>query len=627
LTTETELVAVQQCEFAALMAAENLGMIWSWFVDSCSNESTAIGALIAVVGVLIGFYRAFVKLNPESEKYKRKLEYYLNTHHPSDFDNVAVLSPEEKKAKRDAIALQKEIETYRSRNRIRIYELWLNRVFNKLRRFFGEKPILRNPSQSKSNFQQAGSLFSQLLSVGSYKFCLTLAFVYPLLFALINGLVSNEVALAPFPLFKFDNNAYKVIFVVGIALGFVLFWLDYKLQDRGRRWRLIAALCSLGARAGAVVAFAIFAGALSDTFAGASSTDFFVAFALALALVKTFIVAFAGAVSFAGTITGAVAFVGSFTGLVSFAVAFFGAFAVTFAGALSGTFAGALSGTFAVYGAFAFAFAAAFAAAFTILNHLQKNEHLSALKHQGYLLLVALLYLAACCLLIVKFGLPSKLAAILVPLMLGILPLLNAPIDWLSLNFTRALSYLIADHHGKKRFLLGFLLADIAGAVLFMALIIAVMLGVLSVANSASYFFAAKPILDFNQIMPAMINADTASQYIWAHFMVLSTLIPTLLHLILVIVSVVLYPFGHAKKAMYDNFYQNQQHYAPIVMRHQQTQKAQAMVLGAVVLIIAAVAIMNFSWAGCGLWHYADWVLGMIDNGYQSPAGGDLLCF
>lgn len=599
MTTETELVAVQQCEFTTLMAAENFSMAWEQFVVSCSNWSTAfgvvlavVGALITLAGVLIKLYRSFIKLNPESEKYKRKLEYYLNTHHPSDFDNVAVLSPEQEKAKRDAIALQKEIETYRSRNLIRIYELWLNRGLNKLRRFFDEQPILRNPSQSKSSVQQTSTLFTELLSEGSYKFCLILAFVYPLLFAFINVLISNEVVLAQFALFKFESNALKVIFIVGIALLFVLFWLGKKLDVKGGGWRLFAALCYLGAHAGAIVAFAMFVTALSVTFDVDFVGAYLIAFSFVFACVSFF----------------------SFAGLVTFV----GAFAVAFSGVF----------TFDFFGVATFAFIiVVVVVAGALLNFLQKNERLTALRRQSYFFLAVLIYLVTCCLLVIKFGQPDWSGVIIFPIMLGILPFLNAPIDWLSLNFTRALSYLIADHHGKKRFLLGFLLVDIVGAIVFMALIIAVMLSVLSLANVTAFVYAAKPILDFNQIMPAMISADTASQYVWAHFMVLSTLIPTLLHLILVIVSVVLYPFGHAKKNMYDNFYQNQQHYAPIVMRHQQTQTAHAMVLGAVVLVIAAVAIMNFSWAGCGLWHYADWVLGVVDNGYQSPVGGDLLCF
>ena len=278
----------------------------------------------------------------------------------------------------------------------------------------------------------------------------------------------------------------------------------------------------------------------------------------------------------------------------------------------------------AAAGAVAFAVAGAVVFAVALMIWLErilvKNEQ-GAFKRYSCFTLVSLVYLLLCCLVIVIFGKETRTELVLVPILLGILPILNAPIDWLSLNFTRTLSYQISSHHGQRRYLLVFGLVDVLGALFFMALITSVMLSLLTLANYAAQFFATKPLLSFTNIMQGMVSPDTYQQYYWVHFMVLSTLIPPLVHFILLLVSLIHWPFGHAYNPAYEHFYKDQYNNAPIVVKHQQNKRYRVFICASIAVVIIGIGIVNFKMAGCALWTYADWFLSLINTEqlYQSP--------
>lgn len=200
-----------------LEALQSNDSLWQ-LLQACGQELGILGSLASIlpfvvsIGVLLwGGIKLIVRFGVDNSK----LDYYLNTHHLSDFNDVALLSPEQKLAKRKAITLHNEIEAYRSRRRIRVYENRLVGWLAKLERLFGEENENQTTTlegndrtsssyfinqkiviRTKNIFNQDWSIVTGLMSEGSYKFCLVLAFAYPCVFVVINGMITNQVALA-----------------------------------------------------------------------------------------------------------------------------------------------------------------------------------------------------------------------------------------------------------------------------------------------------------------------------------------------------------------------------------------------------------------------------------------------
>lgn len=107
-----------------------------------------------------------------------------------------------------------------------------------------------------------------------------------------------------------------------------------------------------------------------------------------------------------------------------------------------------------------------------------------------------------------------------------VLPLVNAPLDWLSLGVTRGLLQAArAGHHGGWA-ALGFGLLDLGFALVFLFLIAAVLV----LATALGNVVAGKTLVDLGKIF-ADLKADPWSvNHWWVYFMLLSTLVPTLVH-------------------------------------------------------------------------------------------------
>lgn len=110
------------------------------------------------------------------------------------------------------------------------------------------------------------------------------------------------------------------------------------------------------------------------------------------------------------------------------------------------------------------------------------------------------------------------------------LPLINAFMDWLSLGVTRGFLYAIHQrtHHGLTALL--FVAFDIILALAFLLAIIALTVLVLAGADAAALDWGGAILIDLNVLLDGLAKDPLALEYGWVHFMMLTTLIPTLIH-------------------------------------------------------------------------------------------------
>ena len=107
-----------------------------------------------------------------------------------------------------------------------------------------------------------------------------------------------------------------------------------------------------------------------------------------------------------------------------------------------------------------------------------------------------------------------------------VLPLVNAPLDWLSLGVTRGLLQAVRTGHHGGWFALGWGLLDLLFALAFLFLITAVLVLATALGNVVS----GETLVDVAAICHALGDEKGLVNYWWVYFMLLSTLVPTLLH-------------------------------------------------------------------------------------------------
>ena len=247
-------MAEATCTIEVLLAEGQAGGIQAW-LSACGNELGIWGSVASIVSFAMDFTSlifsvfAFV-IGPmlikrrNKNQYQAEVDYYRNIPHPDDFPDVSELAPEsraeQRTKQRHAEAVYNELKAYTSKQAIKRYESALNKALAGIQRFFKEpewnmedikaarqlansddNSSLKTPSiteKSRDFWQLQKTLFSRLSSEGSYKFCLALAFGYPLIFAMVNGLITNEVNLAGLPLFNFETPQSKWMLGVGFLL-------------------------------------------------------------------------------------------------------------------------------------------------------------------------------------------------------------------------------------------------------------------------------------------------------------------------------------------------------------------------------------------------------------------------
>lgn len=116
-------------------------------------------------------------------------------------------------------------------------------------------------------------------------------------------------------------------------------------------------------------------------------------------------------------------------------------------------------------------------------------------------------------------------------LFLLILPLTNAPLDWLSLGVTRGLLYAIAHEKHSAPKALWWALLDFGIALIFLALTAVVLTVSVSFANWLSIAGGGETVFSLAQVFCDMSNGNALNQdHWWIYAMLLTTLIPTFLH-------------------------------------------------------------------------------------------------
>lgn len=107
-----------------------------------------------------------------------------------------------------------------------------------------------------------------------------------------------------------------------------------------------------------------------------------------------------------------------------------------------------------------------------------------------------------------------------------ILPLINAPLDWLSFGVTRGLLQAVRTGQHTSQQALAFALVDLILAIVFLFLITALLVGVTALGNA----IAGETLVDIRTILQQIRSEPSKLDHWWIYFMLLSTLVPTLVH-------------------------------------------------------------------------------------------------
>ena len=122
------------------------------------------------------------------------------------------------------------------------------------------------------------------------------------------------------------------------------------------------------------------------------------------------------------------------------------------------------------------------------------------------------------------------LALSLIVVFLFLLPLANAPLDWLSIGLTRGLLRTGLALGGTWRIALISLL-DLALAAVLMFALVALTVALVAAANWATVDGGGVPILPIAPLLDALAADPWAAEFAWIWLMLFSTLLPSLLHL------------------------------------------------------------------------------------------------
>jgi len=211
----------------------------------------------------------------------------------------------------------------------------------------------------------------------------------------------------------------------------------------------------------------------------------------------------------------------AFAATAIFAFAF--AFAFTFAGAGAGT------GAFALAVAGAAAFAVEDASAFAAAGAEERSSNPMVVRLFSCGVLLAFLVIA------IKMpddlGADERTQAVFFMLTFGLLPLFNAVFDFLSAGLTR---YLLRLGLEQKRAIWRAILDGLGGIAIFFTLGCSLITFVTFVTPADG-----RPVVDLAQLFPNL--RTTPGDYIWLMMTLFSTLLPTLLHLSLVLLTLALH--------------------------------------------------------------------------------------
>lgn len=377
-------------------------------------------------------------------------------------------------------------------------------------------------------------------TVLSYEFMFRLAVLYPILIIFIvwgvsgkGGVIGELQVLAPQ-----DSSGIRLFAIATFLCSTFSFYRS--LTSNGvKRWLMFL-----------IALFFDF----SFTFSGALGGSVAVAFAIAVAfsgsLAVCFTFAFSGAFSggFAVTVNGPVVII------LNIAVAI--AFAVAVAVVIN------VSATGAIVIAIAAITVVGSAGIWEWLYAQISTRIMMRIYWPAYTIFYLLLNLAVLLWLSQQTNVTAE--AYSLPIFLSLLPLLNAPLDWLSLGVTRSLLYAITDrvHSGFRAF--SWAMVDCLVAFFFLVLITVIMVSSMAGINGIAAYFGGNQIINLRLIFDGMAIEPFHPNFWWIYFILGSTLIPTMLHMLIASWSIFLWLPQHwldwstkewrAKQLQHDSF-------------------------------------------------------------------------
>ena len=404
-------------------------------------------------------------------------------------------------------AFQKRIKILRNNSPHDTYLSSLRNLIERINGVLRDKPKETNESSNAFLHKYIGV---QPWTAKSFGFMLNLAMLYPVVFLLIGWLIFNYGKLGSLEVLPTITNKYTIV----------------AFCERAG----ILALLSFGA-------FSFYKGSRTNNGWKSSLAWYTIAFAFTIAGADAFAVT--GAFT-AFAITGAFAVASA----NAFAVAGADAFADAFA-AIAVTIAAAGTNAFAVAGAFAVAFAFAFGFGFTVAGAFvwACYKYYSSLKNKAFFWFsswfILLAYLLCAVYLSVHFGKSEfNNNSLIIIIFLGILPLFNAPLDWLSFGFTRGLLQVIADKKHSIKGIIFMLILDLIIAIIFLiSVTVSSLLGIFLVN-----YVSGVEVINLFDIF-AQLRSGEWNKNLWIWAMLGSTLIPTLVHFYLVIYALLVFFF------------------------------------------------------------------------------------
>ena len=125
--------------------------------------------------------------------------------------------------------------------------------------------------------------------------------------------------------------------------------------------------------------------------------------------------------------------------------------------------------------------------------------------------------------------------------LIGLLPISNTFCDWLSLGVSRFFVRHIREEMGKPkvrwRCVAGHVLGDIAIAIIFLCLVVAIVTGYIEVINSTVMSVGTDAPFELESLIDKTYTNPFSADTWWISFMFLSTLLPTLIHFVVGMVS------------------------------------------------------------------------------------------
>ena len=392
-------------------------------------------------------------------------------------------------------AFKRRIEQLRQCSIAENYRQQLKRLMAWVDRWFG--PV----GETADGSWQARWLGCQPWTGLAFGRLLWLAVFYPIFFLLLSWWLTNKGNIGALEILpSADLWRRSLTIIAWIPVGFALYRFNKTRGWQTWAWVTIALALALIGAVGV-------AGALGGAGAGAAATAFVGVIAIAGAFGAALTVAFAGA--------GAVAVTGAGTGAVGACIGIGIGIALLFDSSQSKTVHKGRLGRFWIGG-------------WILLN----------------------LYLMLTAVIIVFWGDPETLFdAFTILLFLGILPLANVPLDWVSFGVTRGLLHAIAEGHHSAPLSLFFGVLDLILALLFLLLVGLSTMGGIWLVNAIAVWGGSTPVVD----LPALwrqLHTGGWRENLWIWAMLGSTLIPTFIHFVVAMFAVaLLFPQHKAKWA------------------------------------------------------------------------------